>query len=134
MAGPVIAGERRQVWDGDDFECFIAAERGGAYRQIAVSPDGRHTAAVRGDAPGDWDSGAAVASDTTGGERWAVRVALPLDRLLPGGVAPGGTFYANLYRASPGASRLLAWTPTFAQGFHDTTRLGEFVLATGQAD
>ena len=121
-----------QVWDGDDFECFIARQRRGAYRQIAVSPDGRHAESARGEAAPDWDSGAVLSSDTTSGEYWTVRLALPLDKLLPGGVTPGATFYANVYRASPGATNLLAWTPTFAAGFHDTTRLGEFMLEPAQ--
>ena len=129
---PALLKPGRQIWDGDDFEYFVAAGRKAPHRHIAVSPDGRHVAGARGEATPDWDSGAAVTSDTTDGQKWTVRVALPLDRLLPGGVASGGTFYANLYRASPGPNGLFAWTPTFARGFHDTTRLPEFVLAAGQ--
>lgn len=49
-------------------------------------------------------------------------------RLLPGGTRPGAALFAGLYRASPGASELLAWSPNFAGGFHDTSRLGELVL------
>jgi len=117
-----------EVWEGDDFEVFVAARRGAGSRQFAVAPDGRHLAKAYGEVAQDWDSGAKVSSDSSGHERWTVRIALPLDKLLAGGVEPGGTFYANLYRASPGAPGLLAWTPTFTPGFHDTNRLGEFVL------
>mgnify|MGYP006980564298 CR=1 FL=1 len=34
----------------------------------------------------------------------------------------------GFYRASPGARDLLAWSPTFGGGFHNTSRLGELVL------
>jgi len=55
-------------------------------------------------------------------------LALPLDKLLPGGLKIGAKFYANFYRASPNATNLLAWTPNFAVGFHETSQLAEFTL------
>ena len=117
-----------QIWDGDDFELFFALQRKPPYRQLCVGPTGKHVALAHREKSPGWDSGAVVSSDASGRDRWTVRVALPLDKLMPGGLKPGSKFYANFYRASPRASNLLAWTPNFASGFHDTSRLGEFTL------
>jgi len=116
------------IYDGDDWEVFIALQRNAGRRQVCVSPTGQVVSVPHGEAEGTWDGGAVVASDTKDG-RWTVRLALPLDRLLPGGLKPGSLFYANFYRASPRASNLLSWTPTFASGFHDTSHLAEISLA-----
>ncbi|MBI2302217.1 MAG: DUF4838 domain-containing protein [Armatimonadetes bacterium] len=117
-----------QVWDGDDFELFFARERGQSYRQLCVAPNGRLVALAWMEASATWESGAAAHSDTAAPDRWTVSLAFPLDRLLSGGAAPDKPFYANFYRASPGAEKLLAWSPTFASGFQDTARLPELVL------
>ncbi len=117
-----------QVWDGDDWEFFAAAQRNAACRQLCVAPDGRtFRAAHKGNTP-VWDPGEKAISDTAAADRWTVRLALPLDRLLPVPLTGGSSFYANVYRASPGASRLLAWAPTFGSGFHETDRLPEWTL------
>ena len=126
-AGDLIAGPN--VHDGDDWELFVAAQRSGPYRQLCVGPDGRNVATARGEAAAEWDSEVLAISDTQAGDRWTVSLALPLSKLLPGGVKPGGKVFANLYRASPGAGGLLAWTPTFATGFHDVSRLAQLTLA-----
>ncbi len=116
------------VWDGDDWEFFVAAQRGAAYRQLCIAPNGKAARLLHKEPPGTWDLGEKVASETTPAERWTVRLALPLDRLLATPLASGSTFYANLYRASPGAENLLAWAPIFAGGFHNTERLPEWIL------
>ncbi|MBI3922415.1 MAG: DUF4838 domain-containing protein [Armatimonadetes bacterium] len=117
------------IYDGDDWELFFALKRKDAYRQFCVAPSGKHFEKAYQENSDQWNSGAIVRSDTASSDRWAVMLALPLDKLLPGGLEPGGTFYANFYRASPGASQLLAWSPNFAGGFHETGRLGEMTLA-----
>lgn len=116
-----------QVFDGDDWELFFAPKRNAPYRQLCVGPTGRSVAIAWRERSSTWESAAAVTCDRSAG-RWTARVALPLDKLVPGGVQPGGACFANFYRASPGASNLLAWTPTFAGGFHDTSRLAQFTL------
>ena len=115
------------VYDGDDWELFIAPKRSATYRQLCLGPTGKTATTAFGEPSPEWKIAAAPASDRSA-DRWTMRVALPLDKLLPGGLKPGGVFYANFYRASPGASNLLAWAPTYAGGFHDTTRLAEFTL------
>ncbi len=115
------------VWTGDDFELFFAAQRDAeTYQQLGVGPTGRLMEFTWAPAK-TWKSGAVVACDTTSKTRWVMRLALPLNTLLPGGAKPGAKVYANFYRHTAG-SDLLAWAPTFATGFHDTKRLPEFVL------
>jgi len=121
----VAAGD---VWSGDDWEMVFARRRGRPYFHFAVSPRGATQAQRRGDKVTPWVCGARVVSDTTARDRWVVRVALPLGKLTDGGLKPGDRFYANFYRASPRASRLLAWSPPFVSSFHDLKRLGELVL------
>ena len=118
-----------QLYDGDDFEVFTAATRGGDRHQLVIAPDGRFAAqAWQGQNATPWDSGARVVSDRGAADRWVVKLSLPLPKLLPGGWQTGQKVYLNVYRASPGAAELLAWQPTFAGGFHDTQRLPELVL------
>ncbi len=119
------------LWDGDDFELIFAADRRGYHQQLVVAPNGRTVAlSWQGDTQEMWDAGARVVSETSASDQWTVSVALPLEKLLPGGLTVGQRFYANFYRASPGATDLLAWAPTFANGFHDTERLPELILTT----
>ncbi len=115
------------IWSGDDWELFFAAQRGKPYRQLGVNPAGKYAAVHCDENDGEWGSGARVTSVALG-DTWTVRVALPLTHLLPGGVKPGQAFYANLYRASPGATDLLAWSPNFTRSFHETSRLGKLTL------
>jgi hypothetical protein len=128
-AGLASSGD---VWSGDDFELFFASARDAKqYHQLCVGPKGALAAlawTVEPRESADWKSGAVVASDMTAGDRWVVRVALPLDRLLPEGRIPAGKLYANFYRHRPGDGNLLAWQPTFASGFHDLARLPELLL------
>lgn len=114
------------VWDGDDWELFFAAERNGSYRQLCIAPNGKTYEAAYKPA-GAWPSGAVVQSSAQQGRDWTVSLALPLASLAPG-VTTSHRFYANFYRNGPGAAALLAWTPPYANGFHDTARLAEFQL------
>lgn len=120
------------VWSGDDFELFFATGRDAKqYHQLCVGPKGGLAGlawTVEPRANADWASGAVAASDTSAAGRWVLRLALPLNKLLPGGQAPAGKLYANFYRHSPGDGDLLAWQPTFASGFHDLKRLPELTL------
>ncbi len=116
------------VWGGDDFELFFAPARNTWYRQLCVAPNGHIFTQAWQTEEAEWQSGAIVETDTSQATQWRVRLALPLEKLLPG-LAAGGKFYANFYRHRPAGPELLAWTPSFAAGFHDTSRLAEFVLS-----
>jgi hypothetical protein len=117
------------IWAGDDWELFFAPQRGTKpYRQIGINPKGDHVELAYGEASGKWDSGVKVISETAGNS-WTVSLAFPLSRLLPGGVSPGQTVYANILRgADGGRGDTLAWSPNFESNFHSLDRLGEIIL------
>ena len=121
----VISG---QVWGGDDWELFFAQKRESPYRQFVVDPNGKFGTIAYGEGKAEWISSATVASDTSTGNTWQVRVAIPLGSLLPTPLPAGGTFYANLYRATSGTSGLMAWSPNMKGSFHELSRMGEFTL------
>jgi len=130
----------KNVFSGDDWELFFAAERERyPYRQLAISPNGEFKEIGHGER--EWASGAKVLSDTSNPKQWTVKIAIPLDKLLPQGVGPGRKVYANFYRqgmriAKPGEpgkqvdadTNLLAWSPNFTASFHALDRLGELDL------
>jgi len=118
------------IWDEDDWELFVARERGKGCRQMGVNAKGTHQELAYGEEKKTWDSGAKVASDTSAPDRWVVRMAFPLETLLPGSVKPGQTIYLNICRGNAGdAKKSLSWIPTFSDSFHSLTQLGEVKLA-----
>jgi len=122
---PTALTNDSEIFGGDDWELFFAAKRGEKpYRQIGINPKGNHIELAYGENSSKWESGATVISET-GTNSWNVSLALPLERLLPGGVKPGQTVYANIFR---GGKDPLAWSPTFEGGFNLLERLGEIVL------
>ena len=130
--GKLVASD--QVWPGDDWELFFAARRGAApYRQMALGLRGASVQyawekLIGKCQPTEWQSGARIVCDTAA-DRWTAYVAIPLATLIPGGVKPGGVFYANLARAVPPPNQQhLMWSATFDDSFHVLSRLGEFTL------
>ncbi len=127
----LVTGE--EVWSGDDWELFFAPRRQPPYRQLAVGVKGQSIAfawekLIGQCKPAGWQSGARVACETRP-DRWTAFVSLPLENLVPGGVQPGGVFYANLCRSvAPPSQLFLTWSPNFDESFHVLTRLGEFRL------
>ncbi|OGV78594.1 MAG: hypothetical protein A3K18_10940 [Lentisphaerae bacterium RIFOXYA12_64_32] len=121
------------VLAGDCWTLTLAAKRQRPYRELAVGPTGkiacREFGADASAAPTPCDIGAVVVSDVAGKDRWTVSLALPLEKLLPGGVASGGTFCLNLARRAPDRGDEPVWIPTFAE-FSDPTRLRELTLDT----
>jgi len=117
-----------QVWGGDDWEMFFAQKRESPYRQFIVDPNGKFGTIAYGESKSEWVSGAHVVSDTSTGNMWLVRSAIPLGSLLPKALGSGDTFYANLYRATSGSSGLMAWSPNMKGSFHELSRMGEFTL------
>ena len=115
------------VWAGDDWELFVARHRRRPYRQLGIGPSARFEALAHGEPSRKWDSGAVVATDTTGG-RWTTRVALPLARLVPGGARPGDRLCLNLIRVtgSGGPRGIYVWSPDST--VHEPDRFGEILL------
>lgn len=117
------------IWAGDDWELFFARQRNRPYRQIGVNPKGIFQDMGVGDGDPMPPCGVSVTSDTSQVDRWTVILVLPLDRLLPGGLKSGDSFYANFFRATGEKPReLLGWTPNFRASFHVPERLGELKL------
>ena len=116
------------IWSGDDWEVFLAKQRGRPYRQLGLGPTGLWQCLAHGEDSQDWDSGIAVVSDTSAPDRWTTRVALPLGKLLSGGVRPGEKFYGNFVRVwwQGWPAKQIAWSPRI--GVHELDRLGEIVL------
>jgi len=122
------------ISSGDDWEIFVVARRGAPpYRQLMIGPEGKTLANEwqknKGEAPPvAWDSGARVVSDRSN-NCWTVMLALPLEKIVPGGAKPGDAIYAHLFRTTPPPGDHLAWSPTFDNNFHVISRMGEIILA-----
>lgn len=121
----------------DDWEIFIAKEKGAAYRQFAVGPRGQLVALRYGEDPGKASTeieshGILAVSDTSAPDRWTVRLAIPLSTLVKGGFKPGETIFANINRvASPsicGVEPYIIdnWVPFTS--VHNNDRMGEIHL------
>jgi hypothetical protein len=111
----------------------FAAQPGLPCRELAVGASRRVYCEERVDRDSPaaaCDLGAVVQSEVVGRERWTVSLALPLDRLLPGGVQPGGRLFANIARRTVGGVDHPAWVPTFGDFWQDATRVRELVLET----
>jgi hypothetical protein len=110
---------------------LVSAHRQAPYRELRIDAKGnllcREVPSDALVAPQPCDVGAVAVSDMAGRKRWTVSLALPLARLLPGGVAPGSSLFANFARLSPGSDDEPAWVPTFG-ALADPTRLRELVL------
>ncbi|MDD5705756.1 MAG: DUF4838 domain-containing protein [Kiritimatiellae bacterium] len=120
------------VWSGDDWELLFSRQRAKPYRQLGLGPYGLSEGVAQGEVDGRpqsaWDSGAVVRSDVSTGDRWTTWVALPLAKLLPGGLKPGDTFHMNVIRLwwASGRARQIAWVPL--AGVNQVDRLGEVTL------
>jgi hypothetical protein len=127
------------VFPFDDWEVFVATQRGLPYRQYAVSPAGIIAALSHGEVNFRRNvvmdkHSLQVVSDVTAADRWVTRLSWKLSDLVAGGVAPGGKVYLNVIRVtSPGlrsatdTTGIAAWVP-FTR-VHEVTRLAELTLA-----
>lgn len=127
------------VFPFDDWEIFIAMQRDIPFRQYAWGPTGLVKALSHGEVnfrrnlPLE-NPGVRVRSDTSSADRWVSRVAIPLEKGLPGGAKPGQTVYLNILRvSSPGIARngerlgLDTWVSYCT--VHEVDRLGAIKLA-----
>lgn len=126
------------VFACDDWELFVAGQRGMPYRQYAVGPTGLQVALSHGEVnfrtnvPLD-NPGVRASCDKTAPDRWVTRLALPLDQVIPGGVKPGGKLYLNVLRvtcpALSGTGGLGLDTWVSYSTVHEVDRLAEVTLA-----
>ncbi|MDD5707589.1 MAG: DUF4838 domain-containing protein [Kiritimatiellae bacterium] len=131
MIAPSVLVDRGGIWNSDEYELFVGGQRGRSHRQLGIDFKGRSEAYRYGESGGKvWESGAVIVSDIKAPDRWTLYVTLPLDRLLPGGVLPGSTFYMNVIRSMKISVRpfnAVAWNATLG-GFRAPGRMGEVVL------
>jgi len=124
--------DRASVWSGDDWEIFFAKQRAKPYRQLGLGPAGTSQGLAHGESAGarmtEWDSGAVVRSDTSTPDRWTTRVALPLAKLVPGGLVSGDRLYMNIIRIwwVHNRGRQVVWSPL--SGVHQPDRFAEVTL------
>jgi len=125
--GKLVLGNSITVWDEDEWEVFFGRERGPRYRQMGLNAAGVHFDLAYDEPSSEWESAVVLSSDVSAPDRWRVRMALPLDKLVFGGAKAGDTLYFNALRATR-MVRALAWSPTYG-GFREPTRMGEIRLA-----
>ena len=120
------------VWSGDDWELFFAKQRAKPYRQLGLGPAGTSQGLAHGESAGarmaEWDSGALVRADISAPDCWTTRVALPLAKLVPGGLVPGDRLYMNIVRIWWVHNRgfQVVWSPL--SGVHQPDRFAEVTL------
>lgn len=114
------------VWGEDEWEIFIAKQQARPYSHMGVNAKGTHVDLTNTGEMSDWDSGAVVVSDRSQPDRWTVRIAFPLDKLVPGGAKAPGQLWMNVIRATR-MQDALSWIPTF-DGFHAPECFGEVML------
>ena len=123
----LAVGDDTPVWNEDEWEVFFGRERGPRYRQMGLNAAGVHFDLAYSEPTSNWDSGVALRSDVSAPDRWTVRMAIPLGKLVAGGAKPGDTLYFNAIRATRMA-RALSWSPTYG-AFREPSRMGEIRLA-----
>ncbi len=108
---------------GDCWQMLLTRRCGAPLLRVAMGVDGGCQTFVTGGADMfSWNGGVKVVSDTGTPGKWALYAALPLDKLLPGGMKPGWQLYANFIRSTPKGEHFL-WRP-MPQGFRDPDGLG----------
>lgn len=122
----------------DDWELFLAAQRGSTYRQFMIGPTGGIAACLNGEINGRMyepylEHGIKVVSDASAPDRWVTRLSLPLRNAVPGGAVPGGKVFLNVVRVSSpavvgngGSLSIDTWVP-FTM-LHEVDRLAEVTL------
>ncbi len=112
------------IFNGDDWEIFMAAQREKPYRQIGINPRGNFHAIAYGE-PTAWDHKVKVTSEVSP-DVWTVYLCLPMANVVPGGLSSGQTLYLNIIRSTPGADAALTFSPHFVLNFHMPSRLASF--------
>jgi hypothetical protein len=115
---------------GDHFQLMVAENSSANFREMLVSPDGKHVERQThgaGRQPTAWNSGAVVNVDRSSANEWVVRIAFPLDQLIPGGGGHKTNLFVNFARRSADRENEAIWCPN-AQETESAFRLGEISL------
>jgi len=129
------------VFACDDWELYVAAQRAQPYRLFAVSPSAQVVGLSFGEV--NWRQnvrveghGIKAVSNVSPPDNWTVRLAIPFQDAVPGGLKPGGKLYLNIIRVASsqisGEPRLGidTWVPFCT--VHDVDRLAQITLAEPQ--
>ncbi len=120
---PAKLKKGRDPESGDCWQLLIARRNGDPLLRTAMGPSGTSQTFITGSTDiFSWDNRAKLVSDTGAPGKWTLYAAIPLDRLLPGGMKPGWQIYANFIRSTPQGEHFL-WHP-MPEGFRDTSSLG----------
>jgi hypothetical protein len=99
-----------RIFFGDDWEIFLAADRGGDYFQLMIGPDGNFDSVYRhGGKLEDFPLKDITVKSRLEKDLWEADVSIPL-KSLPVKVSAG-----NFIRGIPGSG--IAWSPTFEQSY-----------------
>ena len=114
------------IWNSDDWEIFFSTDRQSSYcNQLGINPAGKF---LMLNSNAEYNSKTIVDSDTKQGDRWIVKVAIPLIDVLPGGVVKGSVFYMNIVRSTKSGGDNIAWSALFNNAFFTPARLGKITL------
>jgi len=126
------------VFPYDTWELFVAAQRGQPYRQYAVNPQALTRTLSHGEV--NWRRnvvmeglGLKAVTDVSAKNKWVTRLSIPLAKVVPGGVKPGGKIFLNVIRVSnpkiaPKGSRIGIDTWVSFCTVHEVDRLAEIRL------
>ena len=116
--------------EGEWWQLCFSRARSAPYRDMWINGKAKHVDLTIGGTSREWDSGAVALSDVKANpSRWQMRIALPLAKLLPGGLAPGDKVCMNIVRIPADKSGQVAWNPTFTNGGYEPSRFGSLELA-----
>ena len=122
LSDPDLLRTGRRIFQGDDWEIFLAADRKGDYLQLLIGPTGkfeifyRHRGKME-----DWPVKGLKVSSTTAGKCWQTEVTIPLSSLPLKTISVG-----NIVRGIPDGG--IAWSPAFEKSYGVPDRFGTLIL------
>ena len=112
----------RQIFLGDDWEIFLAADRKGDYMQFLIDPAGKFDIIHKHNGKIEYRNIKDVkVKSTVEAKKWVVEIAVPLNNLPIKNIR-----YGNFFRGIPDAG--CAWSPTFEQSYGIPAVFGELVF------
>ena len=122
FADPAGLRNGKRIFQGDDWEIFLAADRKGDYFQLMIGPSGkfeffyRHRGRME-----DCSAKGLKVECSTAGKCWQTEVVIPLNSLPVKKVSAG-----NIVRGIPGGG--IAWSPAFEKSYGVPARFGTLIL------
>ena len=112
----------QRVFQGDDWEIFLAADRKGDFFQLLIAPSGKfETFRRQGGKYEDYPVKGITVKSKLDKNLWQAEVTLPLDALPVRKIAAG-----NFIRGIPDSG--IAWCPTFEKSYGIPAVFGNLIL------